>query len=202
MSSLCPFLPHISPDLRLTCMHVKSSKPSKARLQAEHCLLNDRKFVSGLLHTKFVQKTKCWKKMCHAAWEHHTSCLNEDLTELAILQAQRFLALVLLPHVRQDIEENKRCHFALFQAMRKATYKPDAFFKVPPPLPHVRLLTHMDLCCLMLLASIKGSQFTFSHKLCVRCSQALLFRPCECKCTCLNQQLCKLRTETQMRPAA
>ena len=47
-----------------------------------------------------------------------------------VLQAQRFLALVLLPHVRQDIEENKRCHFALFQAMKKATYKPDAFFKV------------------------------------------------------------------------
>ena len=46
------------------------------------------------------------------------------------LQAQRFLALVLLPHVRQDIEENQRCHFALFQAMKKATYKPDAFFKV------------------------------------------------------------------------
>ena len=46
------------------------------------------------------------------------------------VQAQRFLALVLLPHVRHDIEENKRCHFALFQAMKKATYKPDAFFKV------------------------------------------------------------------------
>jgi len=49
------------------------------------------------------------------------------------LQAQRFLALVLLPKVRQDIEDNKRCHFALFQAMKKATYKPDAFFKVTPP---------------------------------------------------------------------
>lgn len=46
------------------------------------------------------------------------------------LQAQRFLASVLLPKVRQDIEDNKRCHFALFQAMKKATYKPDAFFKV------------------------------------------------------------------------
>ena len=46
------------------------------------------------------------------------------------LQAQRFLALVLLPHVRRDIEENKRCHFALYQALKKAAYKPDAFFKV------------------------------------------------------------------------
>jgi len=54
------------------------------------------------------------------------------LAEVAVpvTQAQRFLALVLLPKVRQDIEDNKRCHFALFQAMKKATYKPDAFFKV------------------------------------------------------------------------
>ncbi|KAL3141390.1 hypothetical protein ABBQ32_004967 [Trebouxia sp. C0010 RCD-2024] len=51
------------------------------------------------------------------------------ISNLNAKMAQRFLALVLLPHVRQDIEENKRCHFALFQAMKKATYKPDAFFK-------------------------------------------------------------------------
>ncbi|KAK9840658.1 hypothetical protein WJX81_007722 [Elliptochloris bilobata] len=43
--------------------------------------------------------------------------------------AQRFLALVLLPHVRQDIREHRRLHFALFQAMKKAAYKPDAFYK-------------------------------------------------------------------------
>ena len=45
-------------------------------------------------------------------------------------QAQRFLATVLLPHVRQDIRENRRLHFALFQSLKKAAYKPDAFFKV------------------------------------------------------------------------
>ena len=44
--------------------------------------------------------------------------------------AQRFMALVLLPHVRQDIRENQRLHFALFQALKKAAYKPDAFYKV------------------------------------------------------------------------
>lgn len=48
----------------------------------------------------------------------------------APLQAQRFLATVLLPHVRQDIRENRRLHFALFQSLKKAAYKPDAFFKV------------------------------------------------------------------------
>ena len=44
--------------------------------------------------------------------------------------AQRFLSLVLLPHVRQDVREHQRLHFALFQALKKAAYKPDAFYKV------------------------------------------------------------------------
>jgi len=51
------------------------------------------------------------------------------VSNLNARMAQRFLALVLLPHVREDIHSNRRLHFALFQAMKKATYKPDAFFK-------------------------------------------------------------------------
>eukprot|EP00878_Enallax_costatus_P022208 GHUV01023551.1.p1 GENE.GHUV01023551.1~~GHUV01023551.1.p1 ORF type:complete len:306 (+),score=70.02 GHUV01023551.1:255-1172(+) len=43
--------------------------------------------------------------------------------------AQRFLALVLLPRVRRDIAEHKRLHFALFQALKKSTYKAGAFYK-------------------------------------------------------------------------
>ena len=46
--------------------------------------------------------------------------------------AQRFVALVLLPAVREDIAEHKRLHFALFQALKKAAYKPDAFYKARP----------------------------------------------------------------------
>ncbi len=44
-------------------------------------------------------------------------------------QAQRFVAIVLLPHVRRDIRDNRRLHFALFQSLKKACYKPDAFYK-------------------------------------------------------------------------
>jgi essential nuclear protein 1 len=44
--------------------------------------------------------------------------------------SQRFLALVLLPRVRSDILTHQRLHFALFQALKKATYKPGAFYKV------------------------------------------------------------------------
>ena len=43
--------------------------------------------------------------------------------------AQRFYSLVLLPRVREEIWANKKLHFALFQALKKAAYKPGAFFK-------------------------------------------------------------------------
>lgn len=61
----------------------------------------------------------------YAATKMFVSNLNARL-------AQRFLALVLLPRVRRDIAEHKRLHFALFQSLKKATYKPGAFYKVGP----------------------------------------------------------------------
>ena len=76
--------------------------------------------------------------MCVQATRIFISNLNAKM-------AQRFLALVLLPRIRDDIHENKCLHFALFQAMRKAAYKPGAFYKVrifPPGWtmdPHVRI---------------------------------------------------------------
>ncbi|GJP69255.1 hypothetical protein CLOP_g199 [Closterium sp. NIES-67] len=43
--------------------------------------------------------------------------------------AQRFYRLVLLPRVRRDIRVNKKLHFALYQSLKKAVYKPAAFYK-------------------------------------------------------------------------
>lgn len=51
------------------------------------------------------------------------------VSNLNARMAQRFLNLVLLPAVRNDIRQNRRLHFALFQALRKCTYKPGAFYK-------------------------------------------------------------------------
>ncbi|CAA7061225.1 unnamed protein product [Microthlaspi erraticum] len=42
-------------------------------------------------------------------------------------QIQRFYRYVLLPRVREDIKKNKRLHFALYQSLKKALYKPAAF---------------------------------------------------------------------------
>ncbi|DAZ97991.1 TPA: hypothetical protein N0F65_005149 [Lagenidium giganteum] len=43
--------------------------------------------------------------------------------------AQRFYNIFLLEHVRQDIRDNKRLNFHLYMALKKALYKPQAFFK-------------------------------------------------------------------------
>ena len=43
--------------------------------------------------------------------------------------AQRFFNLILLPRVRDDIDTYQRLNFHLFQALRKALFKPGAFFK-------------------------------------------------------------------------
>jgi len=43
--------------------------------------------------------------------------------------AQRFFNLVLLPRVRDDIAEYKKLNFHLYQALRKALFKPAAFMK-------------------------------------------------------------------------
>lgn len=43
--------------------------------------------------------------------------------------AQRFYNLVLLPRIRDDIDEFKKLNFHLYEALRKAIFKPGAFFK-------------------------------------------------------------------------
>ncbi|XP_026190218.1 bystin [Cyclospora cayetanensis] len=43
--------------------------------------------------------------------------------------AQRFLCTVLLPAVRDDIAANKKLNYHLYMALKKALFKPGAFFK-------------------------------------------------------------------------
>lgn len=50
-------------------------------------------------------------------------------TGLKDKMAQRFFNLVLLPRVRDDIAEYKRLNYHLYQALRKALFRPGAFFK-------------------------------------------------------------------------
>ena len=43
--------------------------------------------------------------------------------------AQRFYNLVLLPRIRDDIAEYKKLNFHLYNALKKALFKPGAWFK-------------------------------------------------------------------------
>jgi essential nuclear protein 1 len=43
--------------------------------------------------------------------------------------AQRFYSLVLLPRVIEDIKEHKKLNYHLYLALKKALYKPAAFYK-------------------------------------------------------------------------
>lgn len=50
-------------------------------------------------------------------------------SNLSAIKAQRFYNLVLLPRIRDDIAEYWRLNFHLFMALKKALFKPAAFFK-------------------------------------------------------------------------
>lgn len=43
--------------------------------------------------------------------------------------AQRFYTLILLPHVRENFKQSKKLNFHLYQALKKALFKPSAFYK-------------------------------------------------------------------------
>lgn len=51
------------------------------------------------------------------------------VSNLSSAGAQRFLCLVLLPAVREDIAANKKLNYHLYRALKKAVFKPAAFFK-------------------------------------------------------------------------
>ncbi|KAJ3188890.1 hypothetical protein HDU85_004604 [Gaertneriomyces sp. JEL0708] len=51
------------------------------------------------------------------------------VSNLKAQMAQRFFALILLDRVRDDIAETKKLNYHLYMALKKALYKPGAFFK-------------------------------------------------------------------------
>merc|ERR1739838_379273 len=50
-------------------------------------------------------------------------------SSLNVKMAQRFYFYVLFPRIRDDIAEYKRLNYHLFMALKKALFKPAAFFK-------------------------------------------------------------------------
>ena len=84
---------------------------------------------------KLLPTRKAWEELLYftnpVEWTPHAhfqatrifaSNLNDNL-------AQRYFNLVLLPAIRADIKANKKLHFQLYQALKKAMFKPLAFMK-------------------------------------------------------------------------
>ncbi|KAM4701530.1 bystin [Discoglossus pictus] len=71
----------------------------------------------------YITEPESWTA---AAVYQATRIFSSNLTER---MAQRFYNLVLLPRVRDDIAEYKRLNFHLYMALKKALFKPGAWFK-------------------------------------------------------------------------
>ncbi|KAK7583849.1 hypothetical protein V9T40_004812 [Parthenolecanium corni] len=95
------------------------------------------KYRSGKLPKAFkiIPALKNWEQILFitdpASWSaaamyQGTRIFASNLKEK---MAQRFYNLVLLPRIRDDINEYKRLNFHLYQALRKALFKPGAFMK-------------------------------------------------------------------------
>ncbi|XP_008555506.1 bystin [Microplitis demolitor] len=95
------------------------------------------KYRSGPLPKifKFIPSLKNWEQILYitdppgwtaAAMYQATRIFASNLKEN---MAQRFYNLVLLPRIRDDLAEYKRLNFHLYQAVRKALYKPRGFMK-------------------------------------------------------------------------
>lgn len=95
------------------------------------------KYRSGKLPKAFkiVPSLRNWEQILYitdpprwsaAAMYQATRLFASNLKEK---MAQRFYNLVLLPRIRDDIAEYKRLNFHLYQAVRKALFKPGGFMK-------------------------------------------------------------------------
>ena len=95
------------------------------------------KYRSGKLPKAFkvIPKLSNWEEVLHltepekwsaAAMFQATRIFSSNLSAA---HAQKFYNLVLLPRVRDDVSEYKRLNFHLYMSLKKALFKPAAFFK-------------------------------------------------------------------------
>uniref|UniRef100_A0A5B7BTS1 Bystin n=1 Tax=Davidia involucrata TaxID=16924 RepID=A0A5B7BTS1_DAVIN len=98
-------------------------------------LLN--KYTSGKIPKAFrhIPSLQLWEEVLYLTepekWSPNAMYQSTRIfaSNLGVKKAERFYKLVLLPRVREDIQKNKRLHFALYQALKKSLYKPAAFNK-------------------------------------------------------------------------
>ncbi|XP_057807495.1 bystin-like isoform X2 [Salvia miltiorrhiza] len=98
-------------------------------------LLN--KYTSGKMPKAFkhVPSLQFWEEVLYLTepdkWSPNAMYQATRIfaSNMGVKKVERFYKFVLLPRVREDIQKNKRLHFALYQSLKKALYKPAAFNK-------------------------------------------------------------------------
>ncbi|KAK6132097.1 hypothetical protein DH2020_034163 [Rehmannia glutinosa] len=98
-------------------------------------LLN--KYTSGKIPKAFkhIPSVQYWEEVLYLTepekWSPNAMYQATRIfaSNLGVKKVERFYKFVLLPRVREDIRKNKRLHFALYQSLKKALYKPAAFNK-------------------------------------------------------------------------
>ncbi|XP_042056726.1 bystin-like [Salvia splendens] len=98
-------------------------------------LLN--KYTSGKIPKAFkhVPSLQFWEEVLYLTepdkWSPNAMYQATRIfaSNMGVKKVERFYKFVLLPRVREDIRKNKRLHFALYQSLKKALYKPASFNK-------------------------------------------------------------------------
>ncbi|KQK16740.1 hypothetical protein BRADI_1g30290v3 [Brachypodium distachyon] len=95
------------------------------------------RYTSGKIPQSFkrIPSLVCWAEVLQLTELEHWSpnavyqATRLFSSNMNAKNAVRFYDAILLPRIRNDIKQNKRLHFALYQSIKKSLYKPAAFFK-------------------------------------------------------------------------
>ncbi|KQJ85337.1 bystin [Brachypodium distachyon] len=95
------------------------------------------RYTSGKIPQSFkrIPSLVCWAEVLQLTEPEHWSpnavyqATRLFSSNMNAKNAVRFYDAILLPRIRNDIKQNKRLHFALYQSIKKSLYKPAAFFK-------------------------------------------------------------------------
>ncbi|KAI8997601.1 Bystin-domain-containing protein [Pilobolus umbonatus] len=95
------------------------------------------RYKSGKLPKAFkiIPSLNNWEEILYITapenWTPHATyeATRMFVSNLNVRQVQRFFDLVLLDRVRADIADNKKLSYHLYLALKKALYRPPAFFK-------------------------------------------------------------------------
>ncbi|KAH6826668.1 bystin-like protein [Perilla frutescens var. hirtella] len=98
-------------------------------------LLN--KYTSGKMPEPFkrIPSLQFWEEVLYLTepdkWSSNAmyEATRIFVSNMGVKKAERFLKIVLLPRVREDIRKNQILHPALYRSLKKALYKPAAFNK-------------------------------------------------------------------------